>query len=658
MSFLDTYFSRISDLVQLGSVNDASTVYHSMQKDIAASQLSTQEKGMVYAEIANFMFQLKDYFECINNLKKAQENNFPAADIEQFVYNVFILPNLQEFKDNYDKAINALLEKGKLTGKIPFEDLGYYFIPTFVDNRYFIFNRQTKSIENQIIFNPDGKFHLTENDVFADHAIADLKNLIKTDSGFRIIENDVFADYMVMGLDNLNDLYPIISIITAEGKKVYILPGSFNKFLSFFQFEDASTIIRKNIVIFKSGIEMEEYFSGTGIYLPRNIVGSVPASKTGYKLIDEIHEKRLTPEGRFGDNVFLTIAIPSFNRGDRALETVLNCLKSKYDEEIEVVISDNGTKNETQEYYSDISKLTDSRVQYSRYDKNMGFSINLCTVLKRATGEFILTLSDEDKIILDQLPLLLKTLKFVPEHTGIIRFKSDGQVFVPSTKLTSPGYDSLNIYGFTSNYISGTVYNHAQLKRNNLVSKIENNLNNVICVLYPHVFIELFLCQFNSIKGEDLVIINEGTTKGSTTTKLEELPEVDKNVFSIEDSKKILSSPRKKTPPVYMSLKYRLEQFNGWLELINQMELCRKDSSVFAMICLKVAWKTLHLLKIKNLIYYSNDSEKLTRELSKAKSTMLDILLDQHRNRLVNPQQFEMLVNSYHDEMIESVITN
>lgn len=91
----------------------------------------------------------------------------------------------------------------------------------------------------------------------------------------------------------------------------------------------------------------------------------------------------------------VTIAIPTYNRIallPRALESALNQKGGS----IEIIISDDGSTDGTQEF---LSKLSNEKVRCFTKEKNSGIHVNMNTCLDAARGNFFLLLSDDDYLL-------------------------------------------------------------------------------------------------------------------------------------------------------------------------------------------------------------------------------------------------------------------
>lgn len=102
----------------------------------------------------------------------------------------------------------------------------------------------------------------------------------------------------------------------------------------------------------------------------------------------------------------LSFCIPTYNRADMIVKCVKNILKYKGDE-IEVVVSNNCSEDDTLEK---LEQLKDERLKVHSNEINLGYSMNLIKVLEKTNGKYCFTLSDEDVIIIEKIPQMLKML--------------------------------------------------------------------------------------------------------------------------------------------------------------------------------------------------------------------------------------------------------
>ena len=94
-------------------------------------------------------------------------------------------------------------------------------------------------------------------------------------------------------------------------------------------------------------------------------------------------------------NPLVTIAIPTYNRADGYLKEAIQSALDQTSENIEVLISDNASTDNTREL---VENLTDRRISCYRQDENIGFVNNWNFALKAAKGDYFLLLCDDDRI--------------------------------------------------------------------------------------------------------------------------------------------------------------------------------------------------------------------------------------------------------------------
>lgn len=94
----------------------------------------------------------------------------------------------------------------------------------------------------------------------------------------------------------------------------------------------------------------------------------------------------------------LTIGIPTFNGARRIGETLDSVLAQAQAGQLEIVVSDNASTDDTEtvvRYYQGISKIP---IVYSRQPENMGYDRNVDTLFQRAHGDYVWTLADDDVV--------------------------------------------------------------------------------------------------------------------------------------------------------------------------------------------------------------------------------------------------------------------
>lgn len=112
----------------------------------------------------------------------------------------------------------------------------------------------------------------------------------------------------------------------------------------------------------------------------------------------------------------VTIAIPTYNRGDKYLKESLDSSLGQTYSNIEILISDNCSTDNTPEV---IGSYKDSRIRYFRQKRNLGQRGNMNFLLQQAKGDYFLMLHDDDSIDSDFIETCIKAAKY-KKGTGLI----------------------------------------------------------------------------------------------------------------------------------------------------------------------------------------------------------------------------------------------
>ncbi len=116
--------------------------------------------------------------------------------------------------------------------------------------------------------------------------------------------------------------------------------------------------------------------------------------------------------------VKLTIGIPTWNRSAEirdAIDSILVQLDAVLRSQIEILISDNASTDETQAVLRGYAERETSLFSIHRNTENIGFSRNVDALFRHARGEFVLVLSDDDALEADALREILFVLGRHPD---------------------------------------------------------------------------------------------------------------------------------------------------------------------------------------------------------------------------------------------------
>ncbi len=101
----------------------------------------------------------------------------------------------------------------------------------------------------------------------------------------------------------------------------------------------------------------------------------------------------------------LTIAIPSFNRGETARESFVELYKNLSQPSTPILLANNGSEiGSYKNVKTEMAKI--STATYIEFDANKGFALNLTRLLSEVKTRYALLLSDEDVISSDSIACL------------------------------------------------------------------------------------------------------------------------------------------------------------------------------------------------------------------------------------------------------------
>lgn len=571
---LNNTLNEIYELINKNIQDEACVKYYNLILEL--ERLQFEEIDRLYYESAILLFNNYYYEECVLFLSKAYSGMYKKREIKEFIFDNFIEPNRKEFfeslkknMEEYNKMLPHFIMKN-----VAYEDLPLEFIPVSKD-KYFIFDLELDNFNEIIDFSE--------------------KELTNT-SAYK--NKDEYSDILIIDDFNLDNAKKYIKSI--ENRNIYYYSLNELKTLSFFKLPYIIEKYLKNIIILSSLNTMQEYFrKNLDIYLPRiihtlNYKNSRNIRKKIKKLLDYEHEFRLTTEGRDTKNILLSICIPTWNRGNLALDSINNLLKLPYDSEIEFVISDNGSTKYIEEYKK-IKYLNDSRINYFRFNENKGGMVNFANVVKIANGKFTLLLSDEDTIILDSLPHYMSILKRNPK-VGLIRSATNDNYKNLENNHFFAGYDALKNFFLRNNYISGVIYNRKIFNEYNLNNFVLDNNDNVACIFYPHMCWDSIVALHGDVITDNITLVAEG--KSVLQEQIEK---------GIEENDKYIKSnicSELNNIPIYQTYESRIEQHYGFIELINSLDI--ESVEVIVYLYIMLCNKTNFLISFVTYVYEEN----------------------------------------------------
>lgn len=535
----------IQTLIDEGKYNEASKAFIEIIKSMKKENSSLL--GKTYFDYALFLFNLCEYELSILMFQSSYNIGYSKDDIIEFIYDSFILPNQDEFINSYE--VNTLKFKDKiLFSHIPeFHELPIDFIPV-AEYKYFIFDKQLKRFEGVINF--------SEHD---------------TQNFNKINFSDEFSDLIIVDSWNITNIHDYI--ISGNDRLIYYIAEDSLKLLSFLKLPNIIENYCNNLVWVQSTDYLQYYFhKNTAVYLPRILI--TERGNRYEQLLKEMikkeHNYRLTPEGRNTSNVILTIGIPSYNRGHRALKNILNLMDLPYDAEIEFVVSNNCSIENTKGY-DEIEKIADSRITYYKFPDKPGQNINFCQPINIAKGRFVCLLSDEDSINPIAIPHYLSVLRKNP-NISFAKGKSPINYNNNTGKIYAKGKEAFLRSFLRTNYISGLIYRTDLFHNLNIYSWIASQIQTNYAVRsYSHsCFSALYALHGDYLEDNVLLFIEGNAEKDSRTTNI-----------NLSTPKRILT---------YATVESRIAQHNGFIEILNQLSInLDKDTYIqaYKFLCIK-----------------------------------------------------------------------
>ena len=302
--------------------------------------------------------------------------------------------------------------------------------------------------------------------------------------------------------------------------------------------------------------------------------------------------------------MMISICIPTYNRGKRALPLVENLLSRYKDrtEEIEIIVSDNGS-DLTIDEYEQIKELSKEYeiLTYHRFSSNQFYVGNYNYLIKASKGDFCLMISDEDNINPQEFEYYMEYLQSNPS-VGLVRPATMAAYQFTESELYKAGNRAVKENCWKNNYISGAIYNR-HILTDDIIDSFESmwggktdgeTYENEAYFYYPHLFVEIFLCTRSDYYKCAHRLIEEGK------------PEED--VKRSEETNILCFS----------TFESRMEQYRGFMEYVK--ELGCSDGEKLQMTVLLIDRIIFWLSFVKPMYQKSGESaddmtEKLKNEM-------------------------------------------
>lgn len=204
--------------------------------------------------------------------------------------------------------------------------------------------------------------------------------------------------------------------------------------------------------------------------------------------------------------MFLTIGITSYNRL-KELERCIRSIDTKYIDDIEVLVSEDCSPmhNEIEQMVAKLDSELNYSIKFSSNKTNLGYDRNLGEIIKKASGKFVLFMSDDDMLYPNQLDRVIEVLK-ENQDCGILysSFIYDDTKkldrFHSSDLLISASLQNAGVYIYDSILFSGLIFNKEYVK--NISADRFLNYN------YFQVYLFLFvISKYGGIYQKDPLVV-------------------------------------------------------------------------------------------------------------------------------------------------------
>ena len=142
---------------------------------------------------------------------------------------------------------------------------------------------------------------------------------------------------------------------------------------------------------------------------------------------------------------FLTISIPTYNRA-QDLDRQLLWLATEilgYEEDCEIIVSDNCSTDNTEEILEKWRSVLASRISFTYHsnEENIGEAANIVSCLRKASGKFVWSLGDDDSVQHGTVAYLLSKIR---EHSdlSVILLNGVGRDIQTDNAITERFFDS------------------------------------------------------------------------------------------------------------------------------------------------------------------------------------------------------------------------
>jgi len=218
---------------------------------------------------------------------------------------------------------------------------------------------------------------------------------------------------------------------------------------------------------------------------------------------------------------FLQILLPTYSRPNRAIEAIKACLDID-SSEISVFCHSNGADDMLSNFTESIN---DERLIYGYFDANRGALKNIKHLIMHSDADYVMLLSDEDKVISSGIIRLINDLKSyasmgITISCGHVALIDESNVSDIDSKVQSDynqsvlGLQGINhalyFWGMLPGYVSGVLFSKEHLQRIDIDAVFCPGRSNS----YPHINIKWRLMAYGLYYIADYPCVLKGREAG------------------------------------------------------------------------------------------------------------------------------------------------
>ncbi|MCK5320171.1 glycosyltransferase family 2 protein [Candidatus Parcubacteria bacterium] len=229
----------------------------------------------------------------------------------------------------------------------------------------------------------------------------------------------------------------------------------------------------------------------------------------------------------------LSILIPTYNRArliTKTLDSITSQINNKTINDIEIVITNDGSKDDTEKIIESYQKNNPCNIVYFKNEKNLGFDKNLINTVNKAQGKYCWFIGDDDLLYNNVLSGIIKKLKdneknkFLMLNYSRMDTKTEKIIVKKMIEFDSKKFGNINNFFFKASYSSkfpnmgmNLIYLSIFIFNREHWLKYVNNCKKYIGINFIHTFIFLHMLAKKDTKityiGQPSVIYRSGNAR-------------------------------------------------------------------------------------------------------------------------------------------------